>query len=172
MSGDHLITDDETRQIAEGFLEASPWLGDVTWQRIIVGPAASLLVELREMSSGEDDELPAGNRWSWKVNFSDPSGERTHLTHEKVLKGLNEIVYGDHEGAKGWGFLKVQQWYVEPTQERQRLTLSTGDKSSICQYGLYGKTVFPTGKESSLGGDKLDFFKEQRSAITSETDSE
>ncbi|MDQ0808765.1 hypothetical protein QFZ63_000479 [Streptomyces sp. B3I7] len=58
MSGDHLITDDETRQIAEGFLESSPWLGDVTWQRIIVGPHASMLVELRETSSGEDDKLP------------------------------------------------------------------------------------------------------------------
>ncbi|MGW4576610.1 hypothetical protein [Streptomyces tendae] len=171
MSGDHLITDSETRQIAEGFLEASPWFGDVAWQRIIVGPQAAMIVELRETSSDEDDELPAGNRWSWKVNFSDPSGERSHLTHETILKGLNMIVYGDHEGAEGWGFMKIRQWYVEPTQERQKLTLSRGDKSSICQYGLYGKSVFPTGEKPPFGS-KLDFFEEQRSSIAPEKENE
>jgi hypothetical protein len=34
-SGDsHLIGDDETRRIAEGFLAASPWLGNVQWTEV------------------------------------------------------------------------------------------------------------------------------------------
>ncbi|MDQ0808766.1 hypothetical protein QFZ63_000480 [Streptomyces sp. B3I7] len=68
--------------------------------------------------------------------------------------------------------MKINQWYIEPAQERQRLTLSIEDKSSICQYGLYGKTVFPTGKKTPFGGDELDLFKEQRSDIVSEENSE
>ncbi|MER5853962.1 hypothetical protein ABT126_45725, partial [Streptomyces sp. NPDC002012] len=31
MGGGHLITDEETRKITEGFLETSPWLGDATY---------------------------------------------------------------------------------------------------------------------------------------------
>lgn len=30
-SGEHLITDEETRSIAEGFLSEAPWLEDVRW---------------------------------------------------------------------------------------------------------------------------------------------
>ncbi|MEU7012046.1 hypothetical protein [Streptomyces sp. NPDC046332] len=31
MGEEHLVTDDENGDIAEGFLAAPPWLGDATW---------------------------------------------------------------------------------------------------------------------------------------------
>src|SRR6266700_2516706 len=36
----YLIGDEETRHVAENFLAASPWLGNVTRQDIVVGPDA------------------------------------------------------------------------------------------------------------------------------------
>ncbi|MET7534714.1 hypothetical protein [Streptomyces goshikiensis] len=162
MSGEHLITDDETRRIAEGFLAASPWLGDVEWGRTVIGPGAGYLKGFGP-DFPEDVELREGQRWSWKVSFTDPSGEGKCLGHESVLEGLTRIVYGDHPNPDGWRHMAIQQWFTEPSDSRQTLNLSAADQSQICQQALYGKTVFPTGEAEAMFGKKLDFFEKQRS---------
>ncbi|MFE1444088.1 hypothetical protein [Streptomyces sp. NPDC058739] len=161
MSGEHLISDDETRQFAEGFLAASPWLGDAEWERIVIGPNADYLAGF-DGAFPADAELTEGQRWSWRVSFSDPAGTKKTLSHEVILKGLSHIVYGDHAGPDGFRYMRIQQWYTEPTEARRTIQLSASDHSSICQCALYGKIVFPTGEAESLFGKKLDLFEDQR----------
>ncbi|MFH8379223.1 hypothetical protein ACH4A7_37655 [Streptomyces cyaneofuscatus] len=109
MSAEHLISDEETRHIAEGFLGVSPWLGDVEWVNdIVIGPNAEYL-------AGFDGKFPANaklredQKWSWRVSFSDPAGTKRTLSHEAVLKGLSDIVYGDHEGAEGFRYMRITE---------------------------------------------------------------
>ncbi|WP_327166745.1 hypothetical protein [Streptomyces zaomyceticus] len=160
MGGDHLITDDETRNIAEGFLKGSPWLGDVTWGRDVFGPGSEYLRGFDGIVR-DDVELSDEQRWSWTVGFSDPTGTPRSLSHERVLEGLKRIVYGELSNPEGWQALSIRQWFTEPTKERTGLQLSSADHSMICQYALYEKTVFSTGSEE-LFGKKLDLFESQR----------
>ncbi|MFE5957027.1 hypothetical protein [Streptomyces rubiginosohelvolus] len=163
MSGEHLISDDETRQFAEGFLEASPWLGDAEWENIVTGPNAAHLAGF-DGAFAADAELAEGHRWSWRVSFSDPTGTKRSLSHETVLKGLSHIVYGDHTGSEGFRYMRIRQWFTEPTEARRSIQLSSPDHSAICQCALYGKTVFPTGETEKIFGKKLDLFEDQRSS--------
>ncbi|QGZ53280.1 hypothetical protein GPZ77_33890 [Streptomyces sp. QHH-9511] len=55
----------------------------------------------------------------------------------------------------------IRQWFTEPSEKRIGLQLSAADRSTICQYALYEKTVFPTSAEGPFG-TKLDFFESQR----------
>ncbi|MFF5924261.1 hypothetical protein ACFY8C_38980 [Streptomyces flavochromogenes] len=160
MGGEHLITDDETRNIAEGFLSTSPWLGDVTWDRDVIGPGSAYLRDFNGIVQ-DDAELGEGERWSWTVTFSDPAGTSRSLSHEQVLEGLKRIVYGELPNPELWQALSIRQWFTEPPKERTGLQLSVADRSMICQYALYEKTVFPTGREE-LFGKKLDLFESQR----------
>ncbi|MEU6235410.1 hypothetical protein [Kitasatospora sp. NPDC047058] len=162
MSGKHLITDDETRAIAEGFLAASPWLGDVEWSRTVFGPGVEYFSGWDRGPIPEDTELAEGQRWSWTVSFFDPAGTGKTLNHERVLEGLTRIIYGEHSTDGGYRSLAIRQWFTEPAEARQSLKLSTADQSLICQHALYEKTVFPTGEAEALFGKKLDFFADQR----------
>ncbi|MGW6684921.1 hypothetical protein ACWGBO_34400 [[Kitasatospora] papulosa] len=163
MGAEHLISDEETRQIAEGFLGTSPWLGDVEWANdsIVIGPNAEYLTGF-DGTFPADAKLAENQRWSWQVSFSDPAGTKKTLSHEAVLKGLSDIVYGDHAGAEGYRYLRIAQWFTEPTVARRTIQLSTSDRSSICQRALYGKIVFSTGETEGPFGGKLDFFEDQR----------
>ncbi|MGW2540433.1 hypothetical protein ACWC5I_06040 [Kitasatospora sp. NPDC001574] len=167
MSGEHLITDDETKLMAEGFLAACPWFGDVQWGRIVIGAGSEYLGGW----TGDipvDQELTDGQRWSWTVSFSDPAGNQTGLSHEVVLKGLTRVVYDDNSSSTGYRKLVIEQWFTEPTETRLGLKLSTSDQSLICQQALYGKSVFPTGEAEELFGKKLDFFESQRPGAADE----
>ncbi|MFJ5803685.1 hypothetical protein [Streptomyces decoyicus] len=159
MSGEHLISDEETRRFAEGFLSDSPWLGDHKWERIVIGPNAEYHADFNGVFP-EDSELLTGQQWSWRVSFSDPGGKRLSLDHATVLKGIDRIVYGEVKGAEGFRYLHIQQWFTEPTPERQKLQLRTADHSLMCQRALYDKIIFPAGE--SPFGEKLDLFEEQR----------
>ncbi|MGW3520567.1 hypothetical protein [Streptomyces hydrogenans] len=160
MAGEHLITDDETRNIVEGFLSASPWLGDATWGRDALGPGSEYLRDFNGVVR-DGAELGEGQRWSWTVTFSDPAGTQHSLTHERVLEGLKRIVYGELSGAASFPALRIRQWFTQPAQERTGLQLSMADRSMICQYALYEKALFSTDGEE-LFGKKLDFFENQR----------
>jgi hypothetical protein len=160
--GSHLIGDDETRRIAESFLAASPWLGNVTRQDIVVGPDAKYLAEWDGTFNPEKVQLGDGQRWSWSVTFTDPSGQEKTLSHETVLEGVRALVFGENPpGPDGVRLLRVRQWFTEPAAERRKLELSVGDSSRICQQALYGRQVFSTG-EGLFGSKKLDFFEDQR----------
>lgn len=161
MSGEHLISDAETRLFAVGFLAASPWLGDAEWKDVVIGPNAGFHAGFDGVFRS-DAELAEGQKWSWRVSFTDPAGEKKVLSHEEVLKGLARIVYGDHPGSDGFRYMRVQQWFTEPTEARRGIKLSAPDHSSVCQLALYGKVVFPTGESEGLFGKKLDLFEEQR----------
>ncbi|MEV5140704.1 hypothetical protein AB0K71_22240 [Streptomyces syringium] len=161
MGGEHLISDDETRQFAEGFLTASPWLGDAEWENIVTGPSAGYLAAF-DGTFPADAVLTEGQEWSWRVSFSDPTGTKQSLSHETVLKGLSHIVYGDHTGSEGFRYMRIQQWFTEPTEARRAIQLSSSDHSAICQCALYGKAVFPTRETEKIFGKKLDLFEDQR----------
>ncbi|MFJ8696981.1 hypothetical protein [Streptomyces roseolilacinus] len=160
MNSDHLISDDETRQIAEGFLKAAHWLGDHEWSSIVIGPGA-------EYHRGFDGVVPADarlsedQRWSWCVSFTDPAGARKTLSHEVILTGLSRIVYGESQGSSAFRVFGIKQWFTEPSEARRQLKLSPAEHSLICQRALYDKIVFPTGE---LFGQKPDMFSDQRSS--------
>lgn len=159
MGSNHLISDDETRQIAEGFLANAPWLGDATWaEDIIIGPNASYHAGFHG-EFRKDAELSEGQKWSWTVSFTDPAGIEKSLSHEVVLTGLTRIVYGDHDTPEGWAYLGIRQWFTEPADERKQLALSAADHSLICQKALYDKIVYASGTEGLVKGD---WFEDQR----------
>lgn len=159
--GSHLIGDEETRRIAESFLAAAPWLGSVTRQDIVAGPGAEYLAGWDGTFNPEEVELGDGQRWSWSVTFTDPSGLQKTLSHETVLEGIRALVFGeDLPGADGLRLLRVRQWFTEPVAERRKLDLGASDSSRICQQALYGRQVFSTG--DGLFVKKLDFFEDQR----------
>ena len=160
--GSHLIGDEETRRIAEGFLAASSWLGSVTWQDIAAGPGAEYLAEWDGTFDPEKIELGDGQRWSWSVTFTDPSGQQKTLSHESVLEGVRGLVFGKElTGPDELRLLRVKQWFTEPAAERRDLELGASDSSRICQQALYGRQVFST-EDDRLGLGKLDFFEDQR----------
>lgn len=159
MGREHLISDDETRQVVEGFLKTAPWLGDVEWERIVIGPDAAYHLGFDGIFP-QDVELSEGQKWSWVVSFSDPAGTRKALSHETILEGLSRIVYGEAEGADGFRYMRIQQWFTEPSDARRQLQLSAVEHSLICQRALYDKIVYTTGEE--LFGKKLDMFEGQR----------
>jgi hypothetical protein len=154
----HLITDDETRRIAEAFLEDSPWFGGVAWSQAVIGPGAEYRTDL----AGEVDltsPLGEGQSLSWVVTFVDPSGDEQRLDHESALRGIRELVYGEDDWLKVG---KIKQWFTEPTDERRTLKLGAKTSSQICQQALYGKKVFRSPSEAELFGTKLDLFSDQR----------
>jgi hypothetical protein len=158
----HLIGDEETRRIAESFFAASPWLGNVIRQDIVAGPGAEYLAGFDGTFDPEKIELGDGQRWSWSVTFTDPSGQQKTLSHESVLEGVRALVFGeDLPGADGVRLLRIRQWFTEPVAERRKLDLGPGDSSRICQQALYGRQVFSTG-DGLFGSKKLDFFEDQR----------
>ncbi len=161
--GSHLIGDEETRRIAESFLTASSsWLGNVTWQDIVAGPGAGYLAGWDGTFDPEKTELGDGQRWSWSVTFTDPSGQQKTLSHETVLQGVRALVFGeDGPGADGLRLLRIRQWFTEPASERRKLHLGASDSSRICQQALYGRQVFKTDDDRRAFG-KLDFFEDQR----------
>jgi hypothetical protein len=108
MTGEHLITDVETRKIVEGFLAASPWLGDTEWEQIVIGPQAEYLADW-DGNFPSDAQLREGQQWSWRVSFSDPGGTKKSLSHALVLQGLNRVVYGEHEGTNAFRYFRIQQ---------------------------------------------------------------
>lgn len=160
MNGHHLISDDETRQVAEGFLEAAHWLGDHEWDSIVIGPGAEYLAGFDGVVPS-DVELSEGQKWSWRVSFTDPTGAPKTLSHETVLNGLSRIVYGEAQESFAFRDLGIKQWFTEPSETRRQLKLSLVECSLICQRALYDKLVFPTGEE--LFGQKLDMFSSRRS---------
>lgn len=161
--GTHLIGDEETRRIAESFLTASSsWLGNVTWQDIVTGPDAGYLAGWDGTFDPEKIELGDGQRWSWSVTFTDPSGQQKTLSHETVLQGVRALVFGeDGPGADGFRLLRIRQWFTEPAAERRKLELGASDSSRICQQALYGRQVFKTDDDRRAFGN-LDFFEDQR----------
>jgi hypothetical protein len=162
--GAHLIGDEETRRIAESFLTASSsWLGGVTWQDIVAGPDAEYKADPWDGTfDPEKTELGDGQRWSWSVTFTDPSGQQKTLSHETILQGVRALVFGeDGPGADGLRLLRIRQWFTEPAAERRKLDLGASDSSRICQQALYGRQVFSTDDEHRAFG-KLDFFEDQR----------
>lgn len=158
--GSHAIGD-ETRRIAEAFLATSPWLGNVSWGERIIGNDAEYLYDLRgELPHGA--EPGEGQRWSWTVTFTDPSGQEQTLGHESVLNGVRELIYGkEPSGVASFRILSIRQWFTEPADERRSLKLTGSDSSRICQQALYGHQVFST-EDDMLGGKRLDFFEDQR----------
>ncbi|MEV4248489.1 hypothetical protein AB0J63_34390 [Streptosporangium canum] len=163
-TGSHVIADEETRRIAENFLSSSPWNGDVTWDKIVIGPYAEWLSDDKG-NFAPSTKLSESDRWSWRVTFVDPSGKSCQLIHDSVLHGLRELVYGDEEktGIAGFELLSVKQWFTEPAVDRRKLTLSDGDSSRICQHALYGRQVFRTN-DHVFGA--TDYFAEQRTPPT------
>ena len=164
-AGSHLIGDEETRRIAESFLAASAsWLGSVTWQDIVAGPSAEYKAGFNGTFDPETTELDGGQRWSWSVTFTDPSGQQQTLSHETVLRGIRALVFGeDGPGADGVRRMKIRQWFTEPAAERRNLDLGAGDNSRICQQALYGRQVFRTDDDDRVFG-KFDLFEGQRAA--------
>ncbi|RKT08147.1 hypothetical protein BX286_6229 [Streptomyces sp. 3211.6] len=162
MGSNHLISDDETRKIAEGFLADSVWLGDVTWaENVVIGPNAAHHAGF-DGQFPKDAQLAEGQKWSWTVRFTDPAGVEKSLSHEVVLAGLTRIVYGDHDSPDGWSHMGIRQWFTEPASERKRLTLSAADHSRICQKALYDKIVYEPRME---GFPKSDWFEDQRGCL-------
>lgn len=158
----HLIGDEETRRIAESFLAASSsWLGSVTWQDIADGPGAEYLAGWDGTFDPKKIELGEGQRWSWSVTFTDPSGQQKALSHETVLQGVRALVFGeDGPGADGARRMRIRQWFTEPAAERRKLDLGASDSSRICQQALYGRQVFSTDDDRVFG--KFDLFEGQR----------
>lgn len=161
--GAHLIGDEETRRIAESFLTASSsWLGSVSWQDIVAGPDAEYKAGWDGTFDPKKTEPGDGQRWSWSVTFTDPSGQQKTVSHESVLQGVRALVFGeDGPGADGIRLLRIRQWFTEPAAERRKLDLGASDSSRICQQALYGRQVFSTDDEHRAFG-KLDFFEDQR----------
>lgn len=152
--GQHLITDEETRRIAESFLAASRWLGEASWDEIVVGPGA-------DWPRPPDAPLQEGQSRSWRVQFTDPAGESRSLDHEVVLNGVRKLVYVESgDPLSSWPI--VQQWFVEPADERRRLELPVEACSLICETALYGRSTF--ARRTSIGGISFDLFKDQRIA--------
>lgn len=159
----HLIGDEETRRIAETFLTASAsWLGNVTWQDIVAGPDAEYLAGFDGTFDPKKIEIGGGQRWSWSVTFTDPSGQQKTLSHETVLQGVRALVFGeDGPGADGLRLLRIRQWFTEPAAERRKLDLGASDSSRICQQALYDRQVFSTD-DDHFGFGKPDYFENQR----------
>jgi hypothetical protein len=100
--GSHLIGNEETRRIAESFLTASSsWLGNVTWQDIVAGPDAGYLAGWDGRFDPEKIDLSDGQRWSWSVIFTDPSGQQKTLSHETVLQGVRALVFWEDGPSRG-----------------------------------------------------------------------
>lgn len=97
----HLIGDEETQRIAESFLAASPWLGNVTRQDIVAGQDAEYLAGFDGTFNPKKIELRDGQRWSWSVTFTDPSGQQKTLSHESVLEGVRALVFGGEPARAG-----------------------------------------------------------------------
>ena len=130
---------------------------------IVAGPGAEYKADVWDGTfDPEKIELGDGQRWSWSVTFTDPSGQQKTLSHETVLQGVRALVFGeDGPGADGFRLLRIRQWFTEPAAERRKLDLGASDSSRICQQALYGRQVFKTDDDRRAFG-KLDFFEDQR----------
>jgi len=127
----------------------------------VIGPGAEYLAGV-DGAFDPEAELDDGQRWSWSITFTDPSGQQKTLSHESVLEGVRALVFGEEPaGADGLRLLRVKQWFTEPVAERRKLELGPSDSSRICQQALYGRQIFST-EDDRLGLKKLDFFSDQR----------
>lgn len=150
MPDEHVITDEETRRIAEAYLTSSPWLGSAVWGQIVIGPNAEYLADFDGTFDAET-KLGDDQRWSWTVTFSDPSGQEQRLNHETVLEGLRGLVYGEvpagPEGVSRW---EIRKWFTKPAEERRAAGLNSSNSSRVCQQALYGRKVFDTEDDIQL----------------------
>ncbi|MDQ2816563.1 MAG: hypothetical protein M3Z75_33185, partial [Actinomycetota bacterium] len=153
--GAHLIGDEETRRIAESFLAASSsWLGGVTWQDIVAGPDAEYKADPWDGTfDPEKIELGDGQRWSWSVTFTDPSGQQKTLSHETVLQGVRALVFGeDGPGADGVRLLRIRQWFTEPAAERRSSTSAPATaRGSASRHCTAARSSAPTMSTAPSG---------------------
>lgn len=163
MTDDHLISEDETRRIAEAFLAGASWLGKPAWGKTGTGLLGAW------HAPGwypEDEERDFGGQegsWSWAVKTVDPSGKQQVLSHEKVLEGVRGLVFGEAENPLDQlAIRKLKQWFTEPATERQKLTLDDALSSRVCQQALFGRKVFPVGDEVPWSDKKPNWFEDQR----------
>lgn len=142
----HLITDDETRQIAEAFLGDSPWLGGATWGQTVIGPNAEYRVGF-DLEMDLTSPLSEGQSLSWTVTFVDPTGEEQRLDHPLVLKGIRELAYGDGDWLKVGA---IKEWFASSAEARTARKLDAVASSRICQQALYGGMVLPSASEQAM----------------------
>lgn len=168
-SGSHWITDEETQRIAETFVAASPYLGDIAWSQAPVGENAAYLYgfsgELPEdLEPG--DPLPEGCRWSWQLSLTDPSGRDFRLHHNQVVSAITKVVYegdGRQDSMRALRLGCIEQWYTEPADSRRALKLGPEAAVTICQIALWEKVAFPyEDANGPFGTGRMDFFEEQR----------
>lgn len=150
MPDEHVITDEETRRIAEAYLTSAPWLGGAVWGQTVIGPHVEYLFD----ADGTIDpatELRDDQRWSWTVTFTDPSGQEQRLDHEAVLEGLRGLVYGEvPEGPESISRWDLREWFTKPAAERRAEGLNSSHSSRVCQQALYGQKVFDTEDDIQL----------------------
>jgi hypothetical protein len=157
----HLIGHDETRRIAESFLAASPWLGNVGWS---TGIDDDFLGFIDAEDPRFDSTAGVRSESGWLVTFTDPTGEEQELGHKSVMRGLRDLLFGEQPpGVDGFRAMSIRQWFTEPAEERRKLRLSMGDCARICQQALYGRQVFRAGDELP-GLPRFDLFEDQRGA--------
>jgi hypothetical protein len=129
MSSEHVIRDDETRGIAEVFLESTPGLGDVEW--------------------GELTDEP--NPPSWRATFADAAGTEYELFHERVIEGLRAIVYGPTPSGGDAGYVwLVRDWFGQPAAERRAEKLDESGCSIVCQQAVFGAKFLRTQRERAM----------------------
>lgn len=168
-SGSHWITDEETQRIAETFVAASPYLGDIAWSQVPVGENAAYLCGF----SGEPpedlepgDPLPEGCRWSWQLSLTDPSGRDFRLHHGQVVSAITKVVHegdGRQDSMRAFRLGRIEQWYTEPADSRRALKLGPEAAVTICQIALWDRVAFPYEDENGpFGTGRMDFFEEQR----------
>lgn len=140
-----VLTVDETRVIAETFLSSATWLGEATWDRVIIGPGSGYKFDWNGLISGAEPD--ADQQWSWRARFYDATGQEQELGHSVVLEGIRKLVYGDKptDVLDGIYTREVRDWIALPVTERRASDISDDNSSLICQHGLYGRKVYPTG---------------------------
>lgn len=149
------------------FVAASPYVGDVAWSQVPVGPNAPYLYDFSgdlPKGLGPGDPLPEGNRWSWELFLTDPSGREFRLRHDSVVAGITRVVYegdGREDNLQVLRLGRIRQWYTEPSDSRRSLRLQPEDAVTVCQIALWDKVAFPYRDDDGIFG-KLDYFEEQR----------
>ncbi|MGW7100435.1 hypothetical protein [Streptomyces sp. NPDC054838] len=126
---DHIITVETTKQIAIRFLEARPFLGGHEWAWIKQHEAQGGWPMLQEAVS---EAVPEGESegW-WRVNFTDPTGQKMHLGHATVLDGVRRCVYKEDP------LPSVRNWLMKVPEQRVSEALPDAAVASICQRGMF-----------------------------------
>lgn len=133
------ITQEETRAIAERFLEL---FGNL--ERTLMGLRTPMGVVWEDggMEDGEGPKHLPGK--SWLMRFTDPLGGDFALGHEEILLGLERCVYAStpsHEDEF------IRDWVMTPAVQRKVEKLGDWAVSRICQRGLFGNHL-PYGEAS------------------------